>query len=100
MVKKEGEPVSPIPALVPVCEQTAYIKSGPSSDRGKLEDLSSTKSNNSQLSVKSESDKENARQSGQLSAPGLQRKTLAKAPSGDTTLQLGSDSGLNKRMTP
>lgn len=55
MVRKEGEPVSPIPALVPVCEQTAYIKSGPSSDRGKLEDLSSTKSNNSQLSVKSES---------------------------------------------
>ena len=100
MVKKEEEPVSPIPALVPVGEQTAYIKSGPSSDKGKLEDLSSTKSDNSQLSVKSESDKENATQSGQPSAPGLLRKTLVKVSSGERTLQLGSDSGLNKTMTP
>lgn len=94
VVKKEEEPVSPIPALVPVGEQTAYIKSGPSSDKGKLEKLSSTKSDHSQLSVKSESDKEITRQSGQPSAlvGSSGANSDAKIASGEKTLQLGSDS--------
>jgi len=95
VVKKEEEPVSPIPALVPVGEQTAYIKSGPSSDKGKPEELSSTKSDDSHPSVKSESDKEVARQSGQANAPVGSSGTNcsdAKVPSGERSPQLGSDS--------
>lgn len=92
VVKKEEQPVSPIPALVPVGEQTAYMISGPSSDQGKLEGVSSSKSDNS---VKSESDKEVARQPGQLnSSLGSSRADCsdAKVPSGERTPQLGSDS--------
>ena len=94
VVKKEEEPVSPIPALVPVGEQTAYIKSGPSSDKGKPEELSSTKSDNSQPSVKSESGKEVSRQSGQPSTQGGSSgaDSDAKVPSGERTPPLGSDS--------
>lgn len=94
VVKKEEEPVSPIPALVPVGEQTAYIKSGPSSDKGKLEELSRNKSDNSQPSVKSECDKEVARESGQPNAlvGSSGANSEAKVPSGERTVQLGSDS--------
>lgn len=94
VVKKEEEPVSPIPALVPVGDQAAYRRSGPSSDKGKLEELSSTKSDNSQPSVKSESGKEVARQSGQPSTQGGSSgaNSDGKVPSGEKTLQLGSDS--------
>ena len=89
VVKKEEQPVSPIPALVPVGEQTPYLKSGLSSDKGKLDELSCTKSDNSQPS---ESDKEVARQPGQANASeGSSRADCSDAtvPSSERT---GSDS--------
>ena len=95
VVKKEEEPVSPIPALVPVGQQTTYIKSGPSSDKGKPEELSSTKSDNFQPSVKSESDKEVDRQFGQPNVPvGSSGADCSdgKIPGGERTPQLCSDS--------
>ena len=101
VVKKEEEPVSPIPALVPVGEQTTYLKSGASSDKGKPEELSSTKSDNSQPSVKSERDKEVASQSRQANAPegsSGANSSDAEVPSGERTPQLGSDSRVKQEV--
>ena len=89
VVKKEEQPVSPIPALVPVGEQTPYLRSGLSSDKGKLDELSCTKSD---ISQPSESDKEVARQPGQANASvGSSRADCSDAtvPSSERT---GSDS--------
>lgn len=95
VVKKEEEPLSPIPALVPVGEQTAYIKRRSSSDQGKPEGVPNTTSDNSQPTVKPEIDREGTGQSVQLKpsvgscrADGSQ----VKASSGESTPQLASDS--------
>ena len=90
-VKKEEQPVSPIPALVPVGEQAAYMKSGLSSDKGKLDELSCTKSDDSQPS---ESDKEVARQPGQPNVSlGSSRADCTDAtPSPPSSERTGSDS--------
>lgn len=84
VVKKEEQPVSPIPALVPVGEEATYMKSGPSSDQRKHEGVSNTKSDSSQPCVKSESDKDVGSSRADCSD--------AKVPSGERTPQLGSDS--------
>ncbi|KAL9963085.1 hypothetical protein ACROYT_G032256 [Oculina patagonica] len=95
VVKKEEEPLSPIPALVPVGDQTGYMKSGPSSDQGKPEGISNTTSDNSQPSVKPESDREETGKSVQLKPSVGSSKadgSQVKAPTGASTPQLGSDS--------
>lgn len=94
-VKREEEPLSPIPALVPVGEQTGYMKSELSSSQGKLEGTLNTKSDNGQTSVKPESDKEGTGQQAQLnSSVGSSRadSSQVKAPTSEGTPQLGADS--------
>lgn len=93
VVKKEEEPLSPIPALVPAGEQTAYVKSGLS--EGKSEGMSNTKLDKSQPSVKPESDTEGTGKPVELkSSVGSSRAECSqvKAPTGESTPQLGSDS--------
>lgn len=95
VVKKEEEPLSPIPALVPAGGQTVYMKSESSSDQGKHEEKSINKSDNVQSSVKPGNDAEGTGQPVELKpSVGSARAdpSEVKAPPGETTPQIGSDS--------
>ena len=102
--KNEEEPLSPIPALVPVGGQTAYVKSEPSTSQGKTKACSNITSSNSHPSVKSEVDGEGTEKSVELT-PSVGSSEVAlkppvgspKAePTGESKPQMGSDTRVKR----
>jgi len=109
-VKKEEEPSSPIPALVPVGGQTSYVKSAPATDKGKPEATLNTNSDISQTSVKSEDDTKGTGQPAELKSSGESPEVKPKSsvespraetsevkvPTGDPKAQVGSDAHIKQ----
>ena len=107
-VKKEEEPLSPIPALVPVGGQTAYVKSTLSTDQGIPEVILNAKSDNSQPSVKSEGGREGTGQPVELKSSAGSSEVKPNASVGsprvdssegkvpETKPQLGSDTQIKQ----
>ena len=95
VIKKEEDPQSPIPALVPAGGQTVFMKSASLPEQGKSEEESVSKSENVQLAVKPENDTEGTGQSAELKPHGGSSRVdqaEVKTSTGESNPKVGSES--------
>lgn len=95
VIKKEEDPQSPIPALVPAGERTVFMKSASLPEQGKSEEESVSKSENVQLAVKPENDTEGTGQSAELKPHGGSSRVdqaEVKTSTGESNPKVGSES--------
>lgn len=93
VMKKEEDPQSPIPALVPAGGQTVFMKSA-SSELGKPEEKSASKSEIVQSAVKPGNGTEGTEKSVELKPSGGSSRgdhSEVKTPPGETNPQMGSE---------